>query len=80
MGGGNAVRAPTLKTESLPQARRRRIRRASTSGWCAGARRCSSGPRPSALSSSQPLTLVEPNRRSVGYEQTERREEWGPTR
>ena len=32
----------------------------STSDWCAGARRCTSGPRPSALSSSQPLSLVEP--------------------
>ena len=55
-----AIHAPILKTESLPQARRRRIRLASTSGSCAGALRCTSGPRPSALLPSQPLSLVEP--------------------
>ena len=43
MDGGNAVHAPTLKTESIPQARCCRICRASTSGWCARARRCTSG-------------------------------------
>ena len=51
MAGGNAVHAPTLKTESLHQARRRRIRRASTPGWCTGARRRTSDRGPRRLTS-----------------------------